>query len=154
MADLVTIAPPRKRIESFQSAKSRLRILLERLVVKEKLRTLRTQEIHLTARSFFRLPLSGEALGLVNLRRRHLLRDQVSILETHGVTAGAGQVKPHIRLNIVLRDTLALGVHDAEIGPRFRLSLVRSQEERAEERSPGRGSVSQGETVKLFLRAR
>ncbi len=37
---------------------------------------------------------------------------------------------------------------------RSRLAVGFENAERAEERSPGRGSVSQGETVKLFLRAR
>src|SRR5271157_1108499 len=73
----------------------------------------------------FRLPFPSATLGFGNLFRRHLTGDNVSFLDAIGIAGGTRQIEPHVRLNIVLRDTLALVIQEAEVELRRRVSLLR-----------------------------
>src|SRR5256885_1610741 len=79
-------------------------------------------------RSFW-LPLAGQPLSFGNLCRCYQSCYQVSILATICITSGTGQVGPHMRQNVVLRNALSSGVHGAEMYLRFGVSLFRRQME-------------------------
>src|ERR1039458_3663994 len=71
-----------------------------------------------------RLPLPSATLGFGNLFLCHLTGDDVSTLDAVGDTAGASQIKPHVRLNVVLRDTVTFAIKDAKAPLCKRVSLA------------------------------
>jgi hypothetical protein len=54
-----------------------------------------------------RLPLAGKLLGFGDLRARHLRSDNIPSFCRFFVSTRRSQVEPHVREDIVLRDTLA-----------------------------------------------
>jgi hypothetical protein len=75
-----------------------------------------------------RFPRPSEALSFGDLVRSHLARNAISILDRGGAAtaaAGTGEIEPHVRLNVVLRNAPALVIHHAETGLCNCVSLLR-----------------------------
>ena len=61
-----------------------------------------------------RLPRGGEGLGLLDLHWGHEAGHLIALLGKE-IRLSRGQVEPHVRLHIVLRHALSLGVHTPEV---------------------------------------
>jgi len=81
-------------------------------------------DIEAGSRASFRLPFAGKLLRLRDLLGRHLRGDLIPISFRVSVPSGRGQVEPHVRGDIVLRDAKAKNVHEPETGLSVSAALI------------------------------
>ena len=80
------------------------------------------------AGALFRFPFERQPLAFLNLSLGHFSGDLIPISFCDLVTLRGGQVEPHVRADIVVWDTTAVGVHEPETGLSFGIALFRRPE--------------------------